>query len=894
MSSKELPKIYDPKKVEDKIYEIWENSKFFNPDNLDLPANAPSYTIVLPPPNVTGTLHMGHAAMLVYEDILTRHKRMSGFRTLWLPGTDHAAIATQTKVEKILKEKGESRHSLGREKFLDEVNKFAQESHDTIKNQVKKMGSSCDWTREAFTLDEVRNKAVNSVFELMYQDKLIYRGERVINWCPRCHSTLADDEVEHKEQEAKLYTFRYWKDFPIAISTTRPETKLGDTAVAVNPKDERYKKFVGQEFEGKFCGIDLKIRIIADRNIEMDFGTGALGVTPAHSMIDWKMAKDNDLNITKVINEDGKIRDEFKDFSGLTALEARNLVVAKIKEENLLEKEEDIQNSLSICYRCDTPIEPLPSLQWFIDVNQKTKKLNNKSIKEICIEAVEKGVFNREKINIIPQRFEKSYYQWMENLEDWCISRQIWYGHRIPVWYKDNEISLKEKEGWLQDSDTLDTWFSSGMWTFSTLAKSKEEIQIKDGKLEINSDDFKKFHPTSVLETGYDILFFWVARMIIMTTYAINDIPFQDIYLHGLVLDEKGKKMSKSKGNVLDPLDMIEKFGTDAVRLSLFIGSTPGNDMRISEEKIENYRNFVNKLWNISRFIIAKIGNDVAEEKIQEKNLTFADKWIINKTKDLISEITNDLEKYNFSLAGEELQEFTKNDFADWYLEVAKFETNINEKNIILREILEILLKLWHPFIPFVTEEIWSKLDKNKLLLIEKWPTLESLKKIHPEYPLNYDDEATRFSKVQTIIATIRNLRAENKIEPTKKLKATIYLGKHYERLKDEGILIEKLRTGIEELTMAEKGEKPSEALYAIVDGVEIYLINEIDKVAEQKRITEELEDLKKYVAGLEQRLSNKEFIKKAPAQIVAQENEKLSQAKANIFEMEKYLEKLI
>ena len=893
MTAKELPKIYDPKKVEDKIYKIWEESGFFNPDNLDLPENSPSYSIVLPPPNVTGTLHMGHAAMMVYQDILIRYKRMSGFRTLWIPGTDHAAIATQTKVEKILKEKGASRHSLGREKFLAEVNKFAQDSHDTIKNQTKKMGSSCDWSREAFTLDEIRNKAVNSVFKLMHEDELIYRGERVINWCPRCHSTLADDEVEHKNRETQLFTFRYWKDFPIPISTTRPETKLGDTAVAVNPKDERYKEFIGQEFLGNFCGIDLKIKIIADRNVEMDFGTGALGVTPAHSMIDWKMAKDNDLNIIKVIDEDGKIKEGFGEFAGLTAFEARKLVVEKIKQNSLLEKEENIQNAISVCYRCGTSIEPLPSLQWFIDVNKKTEKLNNKSIKETCLEAVEKGVFDREKINIIPQRFEKNYFQWMNNLEDWCISRQIWYGHRIPVWYKGEEISLEDKSNdasWERDSDTLDTWFSSGMWTFSTLAQSLDEIKIENGKLVIDSNDFKSFHPTSVLETGYDILFFWVARMIIMTTYAINDIPFQDVYLHGLVLDENGKKMSKSLGNVLDPLDMIEKFGTDAVRLSLFIGSTPGNDTRINEEKIENYRNFVNKLWNISRFVTSKIGDGATEAKIEEKNLTFADKWIIDKIKNLITEVTLDLEKYNFSLAGEKLQEFTKNDFADWYLEVAKFETNTAEKNIILGKILEDILKLWHPFIPFITEEIWSNLSKEKLLLIENWPALENWNEITAK---DYDSKDNVFEKTQTIITAIRNLRAENKIEPTKKLKTIIYAGDDFEKIKNEEILIKNLRTGVGELIIEKSGEKPAEALYTIASGVEIYLINEIDKDAERKRISAELENLKKYTANLNQRLSNKEFTKKAPAQIVAQEKERLAKAQSDILEMEKYLEKL-
>ena len=581
---KELPKAYEPSKYEDGIYKKWEKSGLFNPDKIPpTPFNKggvldkrKSYTISMPPPNVTGTLHMGHAVMLAIEDILTRYHRMKGERTLWVPGTDHAAIATQTKVEKELRKEGKDRHKLGREKFLKEVNKFAQESHDTIVNQIKKMGSSCDWSREAYTLDEVRTRAVRTVFKMMYDDGLIYRGERIVNWCPRCHSTLADDEVEYKEQKAKLYTFKYSKDFPFTIATTRPETKLGDTAVAVNPKDERYKKYIGKEYEVDFVGIKLKLKIIADREVDMEFGTGALGVTPAHSMIDWHMAEENKLDIIKVIDEDGNIREGFDPFSGEDVFRARKMIVNKLKKDKLLEKEEEVDNKLSICYRCDTPIEPLPSLQWFIDVHKKIKRRGNKSIKELSVDAVKSGVFGRDKINIIPERFEKNYFHWMDNLRDWCISRQIWFGHQIPVWHKESIINEQltinndeeniyvgveapEGKGWTQDTDTLDTWFSSGLWTFSTLAQKPDQIKIKDGKLVIDSEDFKNFHPTNVLETGYDILFFWIARMIIMTTYAIEDIPFQDVYLHGLVKDEKGKKMSKSLGNTIDPLDMISR-----------------------------------------------------------------------------------------------------------------------------------------------------------------------------------------------------------------------------------------------------------------------------------------------------------------------------------------------
>ncbi|MBU4454988.1 class I tRNA ligase family protein, partial [Patescibacteria group bacterium] len=487
--NKELPKAYDPTQYEDGIYKKWEKSGFFNPDNLDLPENAPSYTIVLPPPNITDKLHLGHSSMLAIEDLLIRYHRMKGYRALWLPGTDHAAIATQNVVEKkLLKEEGKTRHDLGREKFLERVWEFLKETQSIILRQTRKMGASLDWSREAFTLDKQREKAVKKMFIDMYEAGVIYRGERIVNWCPRCRSTLADDEVEYKDQKAKLYTFKYSYDFPFAIATTRPETKLGDTAVAVNPKDKRYKKYIGKIYEVDFAGVKLKMKIIADRHVEMDFGTGALGVTPAHSMADWQMAEANDLEIIKVIGEDGKINNNFLEYSGKTVEQARDMIVKKLRKNNLLEKEEELKNNLSVCYRCNAPVEPLPSKQWFVNVNKKLKRFNGKSLKEKAIEAAK----NKE-IKFIPEKFEKRYLDWMENLHDWCISRQIWFGHRIPVWYrnklkvKSEKLKVEDKinnlenqeiyvgieapkgEGWVQDEDSLDTWFSSGMWTFSTL-----------------------------------------------------------------------------------------------------------------------------------------------------------------------------------------------------------------------------------------------------------------------------------------------------------------------------------------------------------------------------------------------------------------------------------------
>ncbi len=884
---KELPKIYEPQKIEDEIYARWEKSGLFNPDNLK-DTNG-QYSVVMPPPNVTGTLHMGHASMLAIEDIMIRFQRMQGKKTLWLPGTDHAAIATQTKVEKIIKEEGLSRHQLGRKKFLDRVHAFAQNSHDIMKNQIIKMGCSCDWSREAYTLDETRNKAVKSVFKLMYDDGIIYRGDRVVNWCPRCKSTLADDEVEHENQKAILYTFKYDKDFPITIATTRPETKLGDTAIAVNPSDERYKRYVGQTLSANFCGVKLNIKVIADYTVDKEFGTGALGVTPAHSMIDWKMAKDNNLEIIKVIDEDGNIREGFGEFSGKSAADARKIIAAKLAAENLIEKTEEIENNLSVCYRCSTAIEPLPSLQWFIDVNKKIEKYG-KSIKELSINAVKDGHEGKTKINIVPERFEKDYFRWMENLQDWCISRQIWFGHQIPVWYKNEQtyvgIEAPSEEGWSQDPDTLDTWFSAGLWTFSTLADNPDQIKIQDGKIFIDSEDFKKFHPTSVLETGYDILFFWVARMIIMTTYAIGDIPFQNVYLHGLVRDENGKKMSKSLGNVIDPLDMINKYGTDATRLSLILGSTPGNDLKLSEDKIESYRNFTNKLWNIGRYIISNQPEKISHE-IDRKNLTLADKWILSKLNYLIDEVTKDINGYQFSQAGEKLKDFAWNEFADWYLEISKFEENKVEKQWLLRHVLENILKMWHPFMPFVTENIWSHLDKEKLLIIEKWPVAEAQLE---------ETEESSFDTIREIITSIRNGRLENNIDPKKKIKVIIDADEAALKfIESQQTIIKSLRTGIEELTIISSGNKIDNAIHRTVQGINIYIPLEglIDTEKEKVRIEKEIENIEKFVSGLEQRLNNEVFVAKAPAQVISQQRESLAKKQAELEQLKKHLASL-
>ncbi len=796
-TNKDLPKAYDPQKYEDSIYKKWEESGLFNPDVcVDkgvCKKDAESYTIVLPPPNITDKLHLGHVVMVAVSDILIRYNRMNGKRTLWIPGTDHAAIATQNVVEKkLLKEEKKSRHDLGREKFLTEVNKFVKETQTTIIHQLKKTGASLDWSREAFTLDKQRQQAVKQMFVDMYKEGAIYQGHRIVNWCPRCQSTLADDEVEHKEQNAKLYTFKYSKDFPFAISTTRPETKLGDTAVAVNPKDARYKKYIGKEFKVNFVGVDLNLKIIADKNVDQKLGTGALGVTPAHSMVDYEMAQKNDLEIKKVIDEQGKIIEGLGEFGSKRVKEARRMIVEKLAEQGLLEQEEELKNNLSTCYRCNTAIEPLTSKQWFIGVDKKLDKLGGKSLKEKAIEVVKKG-----EVKFVPERFNKRYLDWMENLHDWCISRQIWFGHQIPAWHKGDEVhvGLKKPEGsdWIQDEDVLDTWFSSGMWTFSTLGYPKK------------TDDLKTYHPTQVLETGYEILTLWVSRMIMMSLFAVDQIPFENVYLHGMVLDAKGKKMSKSKGNGIDPLEMIAKYGTDAMRMSLIVNNTPGNDMKMSEEKIASYRNFANKLWNIARYVIMNYELGITNYEVEPSECTLADKWILSKMHNLIKETTSDIENFRFSQAGERLRDFTWNDFADWYIEVSKFEKN-KEKSSILFYIIESLLKLWHPFMPFVTEVLWQEIGNKDLLMVAKWPKREDLN--IAGVTLGTKNAESDFELIKEIITAIRQIKLENKIPPKEKVKAVIYAGDKVKLIESQAELIKSLRTGIEELKIKDNRDK--------------------------------------------------------------------------------------
>jgi valyl-tRNA synthetase len=917
-----LLKSYNPSENEDQIYRTWEQSGFFNPDICIekgiTKEDAEAFSIVLPPPNVTGTLHNGHALMLAIQDTMVRFQRMQGKKTLWIPGTDHAAISTESVVVKQLSKEKISKHDLGREEFLKKVNEFAQGSHDTIIKQLKKMGASLDWSREAFTLDKAREGAVYTAFKQMYDDGLIYRGNRIVNWDPKGQTTVSDDEVDHEPRKAKLYYFKYAQDFPITIATSRPETKLGDTAVAVNPEDPRYQEYIGKVFEINFVGVPLSVKIIADKDVDPEFGTGALGVTPAHSQVDWEMAERHNLPKIQVINEYAKITVDHPEYKDKKVLEARDIIVEKLRASGLLEKEEDIDQNISISQRTGAIIEPLPKLQWFIDVNKKIPSRENKTLKELMADAV-----GKDGLEIIPERYEKIYKHWIENLRDWCISRQIWYGHRIPVWYdqqgeihlskkitvylarhgetefnaskifrpqeiadntpltekgigdatdlgkslKDKKItrvihstlprtkqtteivmrelgrSMAEVEEWeelkeirigendgkekpadynplkfsvenniqtldevesqgrkiiekleklddgehvlivghgainsvvmainsgypkekfieykkkqgptkngsfykvnftfppkkidlIQDEDTLDTWFSSGLWTFSTLGWPFDSLRPSSGQDAQDKprpgSDLATYHPTSVLETGHDILPFWVARMILMSKYLLGEIPFKTAYLHGMVLDKHGKKMSKSNPETaVDPLITIEKYGADALRMAMLVGVGPGSDNNLGEDKIKAYSKFSNKIWNMARFTLENIENYNPTEKIE---ILLEHKKHIEELDNLISEITKEMEEYKFYLVAEKLYHYVWHTLADKIIEELKPQLkgeNIDQKKSAQATIYYLLsnsIKLLHPFMPFITEEIWSVLDKkdDTLLIVNKWPS---------------------------------------------------------------------------------------------------------------------------------------------------------------------------
>lgn len=704
----QLTKPFDASAVEAPIYKEWEESGYFNPDNLQ-DTDKGSYTIILPPPNVTGTLHTGHAIMLAIQDAIIRFKRMQGYKALWLPGTDHAAIATQSVVEKKLqKEEGKSRHDYGREEFLKRVNEFALDSQSTILSQFRSMGASLDWSRLAFTIDDKRNLAVRTMFKKMYDEGLIYRGERIVNWDPKGQTTISDDEVVYAEEKTKFYYFKYG---PFVIGTARPETKFGDKYVVMHPDDARYKEYEhGQKLTVEWINGPIETTIIKDTSIDMEFGTGVMTITPWHSMVDFELAQKYNLEYEQIIDKYGKLLPVAGEFAGMKIKDAREKIVEKLETKGLVEKVEDYTHNIATAERSGGVIEPQIMKQWFIAVNKEFDHFGAKTtLKELMRKAVES-----KETSILPDRFEKVYFHWIDNLRDWCISRQIWYGHRIPVWYKgDNihcDINPPTGDGWVQDEDTLDTWFSSGMWTFSTLGWPDA------------TEDIKTFHPTDLLETGHDILFFWVARMIMMSTYALNQVPFKHVYLHGLVRDAQGRKMSKSLGNVLDPRDLSVKYGTDALRMALLVGNGPGNDLKLGEDKVKAYQKFSNKIWNASRFVLEKTQDLESPVPLTSEDQALYDAWQVIK-----ADITSDIENYRLHLASEKIYDYFWKTFCDQIIETHKVRINENKDKESAQTLLLTLLReqliVLHPFMPFITEALWKYLknQNDNLLMITAW-----------------------------------------------------------------------------------------------------------------------------------------------------------------------------
>jgi len=1050
MLEAEIPKIYTPQDWENKLYAQWEESGFFNPDTCIksgiTDATRPTFSIVLPPPNVTGTLHAGHAAMLTIEDAFVRYHRMRGDQTLWLPGTDHAAIATQSKVEKIIFQKeGKSRYDLGRETFLTRVEAFAQESHDAIVNQCKKMGSSLDWSREAYTLDEKRNLAVKTAFKRMYEDDLIYRGSRIVNWDPKGQTTISDDEIVYQEEPTTLYYFQYG---PFVISTARPETKFGDKYVVMHPDDKRYAKWQhGQTFEAEWINGPLTATIIKDTSIDMNFGTGVMTITPWHSLVDFDIAERHQLDKEQIIDEHGKLLPIAAEFAGMHISQARPLIVEKLRVKNLIVKEEAYTHNIATAERTGGIIEPQIKRQWFVAVN-KTFKRNGQqtTLKQLMQKAVTSG-----RVKILPERFSKTYFHWIDNLRDWCISRQIWFGHRIPVWYclscGKEKISDRIKSRWFfvrhgetdwnkqeinagvtdiplnetgrqqareagkklasenidiifsshlsrahetatiigeeigvseiitderlqernmgkaegvsytevqkqfpdmyqydgkpadnesfaeteqriweavsehlekhphkniliashggtlrslwrkihniapesimnisrfpnatplsvdildpceqcghhffeQDSDTLDTWFSSGLWTFSTL-----------GWPDTKTPDFTAYHPTTLLETGYDILFFWVARMILMSEYLLGTHPFETVYLHGLVRDEQGRKMSKSLGNIIDPLTVSEQYGADALRLALISGSTPGNDVKLSDEKIVSMRNFTNKLWNLARYVGTTTTS--SSQAIPEPK-SDADRWILKKLNAVTESVTRHLDEqhYELSLATEELRDFTWGDFADWYVEIHKIEKN----DAILRFTFDTLLKLWHPFMPFVTEALHQTFhfNQNQFLMITPWPSFENI-----ALPTADDN---RFELVKELIVSLRNTRANYHIEPAKKMSVSAFGGSE-KTLRDNEAFFKRLAR-IDEIYTLSNAHAPENALSLQVGLLQIFLHldDAVDGTKEKVRLEKELAEKTRYITSLQSRLDDPKFVSRAPEHILAQTKTLLNEATA-------------
>ena len=852
-----LPKTYNPKTVEKRWYDYWLEKGYFAPAE-DLTREP--FSIVMPPPNVTGSLHLGHALDNTLQDILTRWRRMQGYSVLWLPGTDHAGIATQARVEESLAQQGISRHDLGREAFLEKVWEWKHTYGSTISNQLKMLGASCDWSRERFTMDEGCSRAVREVFVMLFEKGLIYRGDYIINWCPRCHTTISDIEVEHIESEGNLYYIKYplqdGEGF-LTVATTRPETMLGDTGVAVNPTDERYREYIGKNLILPILG--RVIPVVADDFVDQEFGTGAVKVTPAHDPNDFEMGMRHDLPSVNVINQDGTMSDEAGPYRGLDRYECRRRIVEDLREQGYLLKVEDHSHAVGHCYRCQTVIEPMISKQWFV----KMKPLAEPAIKRVL----------EGDIVFVPSRFTKIYINWLENIRDWCISRQLWWGHRIPVWYcecgemicsrEDPEVCPSCSSSALtQDPDVLDTWFSSALWPFSTMGWPED------------TRDLARFYPTSVLVTGRDIIFFWVARMIFAGLEFMKEVPFYDVMIHGLILDGQGRKMSKSLGNGIDPIEVIEQYGADTLRFSLITGTTPGNDVRFYMDKVENTRNFANKVWNASRFVIMNM-EDYERIKLVDSDFELADNWILHRLSVTNREVTRLLEQYELGEAARTLYDFIWDDFCDWYVELVKPRLYRPEKprerkvaQNILVLVLKDILKMLHPFMPFITEEIFQHLPQpTASIMIEPWPDNERFYRSQAEEDMRL---------LIQVIRAIRNIRNEFNIPPGMKIPVQVVTAdteKAAKIMKNQDYA--ENMANLKEITVGGPQEKrPLQALSAYLVDIEILVPVEgvIDVEKEIRRLKKELQATEQDIKRLESKLSNQGFISKAPAEVVERE----------------------
>ena len=871
--AKELDKQYSPQNVEDRTYKFWCDHKYFH---AEVNPNKKPYTIVIPPPNITGQLHMGHALDETLQDILIRWRRMEGYETLWLPGTDHASIATEAKIVEAMRKEGITKEEIGREKFLERAWEWKAQYGGRIVEQLKKLGSSCDWDRERFTLDEGCSKAVREVFCKLYDKGLIYRGERIINWCPHCLTSISDAEVEYEDQAGHFWHLRYpFKDGSgyLELATTRPETLLGDTAVAVNPNDERYKDMVGKTLILPI--VHREIPVIADDYVDIEFGTGVVKITPAHDPNDFEVGLRHNLEVINVLTPDAKIVDDYPKYAGMDRYEARKAIVEDLQAEGALVEIEDYSHNVGTCYRCGTTVEPRVSKQWFVKMEPLAKP---------AVEVVRNG-----EVKFVPERFDKTYFHWMENIKDWCISRQLWWGHRIPAYYCDDcgEVMVSAQEVHTcskcggnhvhQDPDTLDTWFSSALWPFSTLGYPDDTKELE------------YFYPTDTLVTGYDIIFFWVARMIFSGVEHMGQVPFHTVLIHGLVRDAQGRKMSKSLGNGIDPLLVIDQYGADALRFTLATGNAPGNDMRFSDEKVKASRNFANKLWNAARFVLMYLGNDYNYPGLP-KDLAIEDKWILSKVNTLAKEVTDNLERFELGIAVAKLYDFIWDVFCDWYIEIAKIRLQSGEgadtAKAVLVYVLTDILKLLHPFMPFITEEIYQAIPHDtESIMISKWPEYDPT--------LSFADEEAQMEKIMDAIRAIRNRRAEMNIPPSKKSK--VYVETAFADVFAVGSEFIKRLAYASDVEISDAFGDLGNTVTIVTNDAKIYipLGDLVDFEAEAKRLQKELAAAEDKLAFINKKLDNPGFVNKAPEKVVQQNRDEAAKLTEKIANLRSSLENL-